>query len=221
VLVIDRVVRPHELERRLMVKVLPLPPHRLMCLGENADSLAPAMAPALATTDTSLAFGEIHFCLAVAGWRADAHAVRKRGERLNTEVYPGLLSSGRERLHWHIRAGEGRVPAVGLVRDRDRLGRAFDGSAPMDTDTPDLGQNEKAVVQPRAVAILLVGEGVVAVPALESWEARFLAPLDATDEGLMRLVQPREYVLQDVGVDGRVLQHRGADVFQFGFLLIA
>jgi hypothetical protein len=48
VFVIHRVVRSHEGERRLVVKVLALAAHCLMRLGEQRNSFAPAMTSILA-----------------------------------------------------------------------------------------------------------------------------------------------------------------------------
>jgi hypothetical protein len=86
-------------------------------------------------------------------------------------------------------------------------------------DAPDLGQDQHAIVQPRPVAILLVGEGVGAIRALEAGEACPLAPLDATEERLRGLVQPRQHILQPRAVDRLILRERGAEIFQLGFLL--
>ena len=47
------------------------------------------------------------------------------------------------------------------------------------------------------------------------------APLEAREARLIRPVEPRQHVLQDVGMDGGVFRERGADVFEFRFLLIA
>ena len=44
---------------------------------------------------------------------------------------------------------------------------------------------------------------------------------NAAEERLIRLVEPRQHVLQDVAVDGRVFGHRRAQVLQLGFLLVA
>jgi hypothetical protein len=42
------------------------------------------------------------------------------------------------------------------VRERDRLGPAFKGAAPVDAEAPELRQDELAVLQPCPVAILLI-----------------------------------------------------------------
>jgi hypothetical protein len=79
------------------------------------------------------------------------------------------------------------------------------GAGPTHGDAPDLGHDEQAVVQPGAVAILLEGEGVIAGAALEAGEAGGLTGSHPQEEGLIRLVQPGQHVVQDVAVDGRVV----------------
>ena len=61
----------------------------------------------------------------------------------------------------------------------------------MDADTPDLGQDKRTIVQPCAISILFEGEGVETVTPLEAGKPGFLPTLDATEERLLRLVQPR------------------------------
>ena len=101
------------------------------------------------------------------------------------------------------------------------LGRALNGTRPMDPNAHDLGENEDAVVYGGAIAILLEGEGVISIYALETRESSFLAPLDAAKESLVCPVESRQHVLKDMGVYGGVAGKVGADTLQFGFLLIA
>jgi hypothetical protein len=44
--------------------------------------------------------------------------------------------------------------------------------------------------------------------------------LHAAKERLIGLVEPCQYVLQDMALDRRVFRHGGADVLEFGFLLV-
>jgi hypothetical protein len=91
----------------------------------------------------------------------------------------------------------------------------------MHADAPDRGEDQDAVLQRGAVAILLEGEGVIAVAPLEAREPRLRAPLDATEERLLGLLQPRQHVLQHMRVDGGVLRECGPHRLQLGFLLEA
>ena len=54
---------------------------------------------------------------------------------------------------------------------------------------------------------------------LETREARLLASLEATEERLIRLVQPRQHVLQDMRVDDGEVGKIGAYLLEFSFLI--
>jgi hypothetical protein len=91
----------------------------------------------------------------------------------------------------------------------------------MDADTPHLGEDQKAVVQRRSVPELLEGERVEAGAPLETRKARLVSPLDAAEKRLIRLIQSRQDILQDVRVNRRVLWELRTDVFAFRPLHIA
>src|SRR6478609_1942090 len=91
----------------------------------------------------------------------------------------------------------------------------------MDSNTPDLGQDQEAIVESRPVAILLAGEGVEASPSLEARKARLLPSLEAAEERLVGLVEPRQHVLQHMAVNCLILGERDANGFELGFLLVA
>src|SRR5262249_2898696 len=103
--------------------------------------------------------------------------------------------------------------------DRDGLDRALQRPTPPHGDPPDLVQHQETVVQVSAVAMLLVGEGVVAVPAMKAGEPRLFALGHAAEEGVIRLVQPRQHLLQHMAVEGGVLREGGAHLFAFALLL--
>src|SRR5262249_17996553 len=82
-------------------------------------------------------------------------------------------------------------------------------------------EHQEAVVEMRTVSILLVGEGMIAVPALEAGRARLLARLHPAEERLIGAIEADQHVLQDMRVDGSIVWERGAQVLQLGFLLEA
>jgi hypothetical protein len=65
----------------------------------------------------------------------------------------------------------------------------------MNGDAPDLRHHQDTIVQPRAVAIFLEGEGVVAIPSPAARTSGLLAPLDAPEERLIGLVERRQHIL--------------------------
>ena len=62
---------------------------------------------------------------------------------------------------------------------------------------------------------------MAAVPSLEAWKCGFYSAVDPAKERLIGIVQPREHVLQDAGVDGGVLEELRAAILQLSFLLKA
>src|SRR5262249_8909313 len=117
--------------------------------------------------------------------------------------------------------GEGDVPAVGLAGDGHRLDGPHERAGPPHRDPSDFGQDQVAVVQVRAVALLLVGDRVGAVLALKAGKAGLLSTRRPAEEGVIGLVQPGQHILQHVAVDGAVLRERLAQLLQLGFLLVA
>ncbi|HEV8193120.1 MAG TPA: hypothetical protein VGP82_16790, partial [Ktedonobacterales bacterium] len=117
-----------------------------------------AVAPFRALRHPPLARGQGPLGSPAIAWRADARSNRQRGERLSTEIKAGLLPRRWQWVRWYLGAGEGDVPAVGLATERDHLGRALNRTRPRDVDTPNLGEHQMPVIQPRAVAVLLEGE---------------------------------------------------------------
>src|SRR5690349_11977877 len=85
-LVIDRVVGLPYSERRLMMKVLPLPAHRLMRLGKQLNCLASAVAPFRATCYSALGGFERLFGRAIAARVEAARAIGEGSKRLNAKV---------------------------------------------------------------------------------------------------------------------------------------
>src|SRR5262249_19060242 len=164
--------------------------------GEQLDSFTPSVTPLLATRDTTWRRFQRPFRLAIPAGMEDACAIRERGERLDPQIYARLASSDGEWLYWHIRAGETDVPTIRRFGDRDRLGRALDWARPANGNPPDLGEDEEAIVQCRAVPKLLVGETVVAIAPLETRVARCHTILDAAEKGLKSSIQPSEHILQ-------------------------
>ncbi len=222
VFVRDRVVRSHQRERRLVVEVLALPAHRLMGLGEPADRLPPARLP--------------FFRLDTRRWHVARYrsalreqrglwicAVGEGGEGLQAEIDPRLLGSRLQRVCRHLGTGDGDIPAVRLFRDSDGLGRALDGARPLYAEAPNLGEDERAVIQPCPVTVFFVGERAVAIAIapFEAREAGLLAALYPPEERLLGLVQPRQHVLQHMAVDRGVLRILRPDGLQLGFLLVA
>src|SRR5262249_49324217 len=82
----------------------------------------------------------------------------------------------------------------------------------------DLREHQKTVVYSGTVAILLIGETIVAVGPLKVRIARCLTRLYAVEERLERSVQSGEHILQHLGVDVAVFGPHLLDGGQLGAL---
>ena len=133
-----------------------------MRLRQQRDRLAPTVAALLSSGYPALRRFECAFGLTIPARMKDARPVGEGGERFNPQVDAGLLSSWRQGSYWHINTGEADIPAIGFPAERDSLGRALQGARPAHGDAPNLGQDQEAIVERRAIAELLVGEGVIA-----------------------------------------------------------
>ena len=209
-----------------MVKVVALPPHLLVPLGQYLCGLSPALAASLPPTDPALGLLQLLLGPAVMARILHHLALGRDKEDLQADINTRLLTGDGQRLRWHIDTGEGHIPAVGVVGDGNRLDRAFDdallrAARPVDSDPPDFGEDQAAIIQPRSVAKLLVREGVPPVAALEPRETGLLATLDPRKEGLVRFVEPRQHVLEHMGMESLELRERFANILQLGFLGVA
>jgi hypothetical protein len=180
----DRVVAPNELERGRVVEVLPLAPHFLVRIRKPyhrlAPAISPAISPALAASYPPLGGLERALGLAIPPRMQVACAIGERGERLDAKVYTGFLPGWWERHDWHIGAGDADIPAVRIFGNGDSLGRPRERATPPHGNSANLGENEKPIVQPRAILELRVGEAIVAVAPMDAgipWRAtRLLSP---------------------------------------------
>jgi hypothetical protein len=96
----------------------------------------------------------------------------------------------------------------------------------VDSYPAQLGEHQDAVVEGGSIADLFEREGMPAgAGAMAPREAResgllsSLPTLKTAEERLLRLVEPRQYLLQEMRVDGGVLWRLGPHRLQLGFLL--
>jgi hypothetical protein len=141
------------------------------------------------------------FRLALPARLEDARAMRECDERLETKIYPRLLSCRRQRLYRRVGAGNAGVPAIHFPADGNGLGDAFQGTMQPDADAPDPGEAEKTTVQHGAIAILRDGKTGVAPLPLKARIAWCLAILDAAELCLKRAIKAQDDILQDMGMD--------------------
>src|SRR5262245_4455438 len=218
---VDRVVGAHQRKRGLVVEVGSLSAYVLVRARQHPHRLATAVTPLLAARDALLGLLERAFRSAVVAGIRDRLAIRRDEKYLQSHVDAGLASGEWQGLGGDLGTGAADVPAIRLARDGDRLDGALHRATPPHGDASDLRQHQTAVIQPGAVAVLLVGERVVALAPPEAREPRLLARLHPPEERLIGLVEACAHVLQHMAVDGRVLRHGLADGLDFCFLLVA
>ncbi len=137
-----------------------LPPDVLMRLGTPAHGLAAALAALLPAGDPPLRLLQRALGLAVVARILDDLALRRDEEHLQPHIDAGLVAGAGAAARPAPRHRRSRRTSHPPRGDRDGLERALDGPGPAHRDAPDLRQDQIAVIQPGAVAVLLVGEGV-------------------------------------------------------------
>src|SRR5262249_36561909 len=217
----DDIILAHQRKRRLVVEVAPRSAHLVMVFGDQHARLLATPTALLAARQTLLGFGEAFRSSSVVTRVLHDLAVGGDEKDLQPDINARLSSGGWQGLGRYLRTGAADVPAVGLTREGDGLGRAPKGTGPAHHNAANLGQDQVPLLQLGAVAVLLIGERVVAMASLEAWEPRFLTSDNPTEEGLIRLVQAGQHSLQHVAMKGGVFGERGADVLQLCFLLEA
>ena len=180
-----------------MVEVQSLPSDLLVALGEQLHRFAAPLAALLVPCHPSLRSFQRLFCLAVVAWVLDEGAIRERQKRFQAHINTVRLLGEWQGLYRHIRTGEAGIPAIGFSADGGGLGRAFQGAMQANGDPAYLGQREDAPIQGDAIAVLWIGDAVVAVAPLETRIPRLLTSLDAPEEGLKGFVQSLDDILME------------------------
>src|SRR5262245_28009045 len=202
-----RVVLAPELARLLVREVVPWVAEMLVYLGEQLHSLAAALAALRAPGGPALTASPVRLGLARSARGVDPgpSRCRQRREGRYTAGAPRLLAGRWHGREGHLGAGTRHLPALGLLRHRERLGQSRDGAGPLHADTPDLGEGPGAVLQPSTLVICLACAGVVTGPPREAREPRrvlALPTLNAPEERLIGFVESGHHVVPDVAVDG-------------------
>src|SRR5262249_16455897 len=178
---IDHVVVAHQGQRCLVLEVGPLSPDMLMLLGALSSGLRASLAAPLATRDPLVDLLQPLLGLAGVPWIGHSIPLSRDEKHLQPNVYARLFAGERQRLYGHIRTRERDIPPIRLFADRDRLEGALERPTPPHGDTPNLGKDQIPVVQVSAVAIPLVGEGVIPVAARVAGKPGLLAALHACE----------------------------------------
>ena len=146
-------------------------------------------------------FGQGFLFLAEKTWVFYFCPIREGSKHLESYIYPYLLRAFRKPFGVTFNRKGSRPLARRGTADGERLDLATNG--PM--------QDDLEVSNPRSIQLALlvqleprlwVGEAVIAVLPLETWEARFLfMGFDSAKEGFHGKIKPYGYVLQDLRMD--------------------
>src|SRR5258708_39832234 len=141
-----------------------------MRAGQQPPRLLAAVAPLLPPGDAARRPCQPLLPPAVVTWMLDHLPLRRHQEHLQPHVDPRLPPRRWERLRRYLRTGATDIPAIGLARDRDGFGRAFQWAGPAHREAPDLRQHQVAGIQSRAAVFprLRIGAAVVPLTPLEA-----------------------------------------------------
>jgi len=217
---VDRVEVTYQVKRHLVVAVRSLSPDLLVCLGEQCSRFGAPLAARLAPADATRCFDQGFLGLPRVARIPDRLPICRDEQALQPDIKTRLPSSGGKRLRRHLGAGETDLPASSLLGDGEGFGGAVHRAAPAHRNPAHLGPDEAGVIQPCAVALRLVGESVLAVASLKSWESGLLPTRSAAKECLGGLGAACEHVRQDRAVDTGRVRHLRAAGLQLRFLVL-
>src|SRR5262249_12064538 len=142
----------------------------LVFAREQTCCLPPPLTALLPAGEPLLRFGELLLHLPVVMGILHRRTVCRHQKHPQSHVYASLAPYLWQRLGAYLDTGERHVPAIGFLEEGDVLGDAGQWATPPHCDAANLGQDEIAVVQPRAPlsADLGIGEAVVTAAAMEA-----------------------------------------------------
>jgi hypothetical protein len=118
----------------------------LLGFRQERHRVASTVAPPLAPRHPALTLRQIGLGAPLRAGGENTRPIASCGERLNPQVYPGLLARYGQWLNWHVSAGDGDIPPVRFTPTGDGLGRSLNRAGPVDADTPDLRQDKEAIL---------------------------------------------------------------------------
>jgi hypothetical protein len=149
--------------------------------------------------------------------------VRARGKRVQPYVNADLVMGGWQ-WRWLPLAGDGNKPLPSRCpANGRRFGRAFQRAMVHDLHIAHLGEQEalRAGTELDPVLPLGIGQAIIPPGSFEAGIAGVFARFKTAKEGIKRLAQPQDHILQDLGMDlleGGALS--GLEQGQFGLLIV-
>jgi hypothetical protein len=190
-----------------------------MLLAAVRDGFPPAPTALRVPGHAPLGFLQSLLRFALVTWILHSLPFCRHQKHLQPNVSTRLFAGMGQWLGRHMGTGEGPLPAIRLLAKGDGLGGALKPTMATNGNASNLRQAEHPAIQDRAVAILGIGEGVLAVSTLEARIARRLPSGDSAEARLIRLVHPAQNVLQDLGMHRALFRETGFEVRQLRGLL--
>jgi len=124
------------------MEIAALPPDLLVFGGHEARGFPPAFAPLRPPGEPFLRLGPSLLSPPRVARVLRYLAIRRHLEARQPDINAGLFAREREGLGGHLRTGEGHLPAIRFLGDRDGLDAALPWAGPAHGNPPDLGQDQ-------------------------------------------------------------------------------
>jgi hypothetical protein len=185
----------------LMGKVRALICDPLVDASDNFSAFRPIQTTLFSFGQFPLHFRQFVFFSSEKARIGDLLTIRQGSERREAKIYSNGTPIWRKRL-WRDNHTKADKPlASGRTPQRNRLDLPFDRTMQDDLDRPDLAKDERATVQSHAIAVLWIGDAVVAPKLFETGIAWVFTGLDAAKECLECRIDPNMNVLQDLRIN--------------------
>src|SRR6266511_4180261 len=144
---------------------------------------------------------EVGFIFAIEARVVDLLAIRERGERCKTDIHARDLLRRWQGMRVRL-TGKADVPLAGTrTRQRDGLGRTLHRAVHHHMHRADFGEYQSIAFQAHTIAVLRIGDAIVAPELLEARKADFRRTfLHTAKERLERQINPHLNVLQHLGM---------------------
>jgi hypothetical protein len=189
-----------DLPGELVGKIIPPKPDAFMNPGDDLAPPSPLGSSFSRFVQFPLRFGQGFFFLPEEPGILNESPVREHGKSVQAHVDTHGLIAGREKLRLNL-AAKGHIPlAGGRAADGGRFGLAAHLPVHDDLDMADLGYRQPTVFEAAAGRNLGEGDGIVPALAFEARIAGFFARFHPAEKGFEGQIQPKDHILQNLGM---------------------
>jgi REP-associated tyrosine transposase len=196
----DRVELSHDFERRLVMKIRPLPTKFLMLPRQQSNRLPPPVASLVhSARDSALRCLQFSFGLSQEFGILGHLAGRERGEMLDPDIDPNRSAGFGEVPGLILLDRKDHIPTIRFTLDRAGLDLAFDRTGETNPARADFRQVNFVALQSEPA--LRIGEGIVARGRFESRIARRFSAPATPEKGIKGLVHSAKGVLKHLAIN--------------------